>query len=77
MPELFCADGAARPERSAAPGEDARNALVIELYAATLARSLNERKAFDAAVHLYRRNQPDSPDDEARRAVANLICHKV
>jgi hypothetical protein len=50
---------------------------VLEVYAATLARSLNECKAFEAAVRLYRDMDPDLSADDARRAVANIICRKA
>jgi hypothetical protein len=49
---------------------------VLEIYAATLARSLNERSAFEAAVRLYRSDDPDLSEDDARKAIANIICRK-
>lgn len=59
-----------------APAEESRHALVLDAYEAGLARSLNERNAFEAAVHLYRCQRPGLQEDEVRRAVANIICRK-
>jgi len=56
--------------------DESRNDLVLEAYEATLARSLNERKAFEAAVQVYRSQNPDLAEEDARRAVANIICRK-
>ena len=62
---------------AAVTGEESRNALVLETYEATLARSLNERNAFEAAVRAYRSHDPSRPEDDVRRAVANIICRKA
>lgn len=66
------------PSLAAAPAlEQSQNAQVLDLYAATLARSLNERNAFEAAVRMHRSHNPDLPEEAARQAVANLICRKA
>ena len=56
--------------------EESRNVLVLDAYQTTLARSLNERNAFEAAVRVYRDGDPDLAEEDARRAVANIICRK-
>ena len=79
MPETYPASVAVlgEPSPHAAPGADeSRNAAVLDLYAATLARSLNPRNAFDAAVRLYRSYEPALPEDDVRRVIANIICRK-
>ncbi len=50
--------------------------LVLETYKAIIARSRNEREAFAAAVRTYQAYNLESPETEARRAVANIICGK-
>jgi hypothetical protein len=77
MPEPLIAGAVIPGEPRPPAGAEARADRVLELYAATLARSLNERNAFNAAVHLYREQSPDLPEDDARRAVANIICRKT
>lgn len=79
MPETYPASVAvlSEPSPPAATGADeSRNVSVLALYQTTLARSLNERNAFDAAVRLYRSYAPDLPEDDARRVIANIICRK-
>jgi hypothetical protein len=50
--------------------------LVLESYKAVMARSRNEREAFETAVRIYRAQSSDLPEEEARRAVANILCGK-
>jgi hypothetical protein len=50
--------------------------LVLAVYTAVMASSRNERGAFDAAVETYRNEKSDLPEEEARRAVAEIICRK-
>jgi hypothetical protein len=79
MPEVLSASVAILGEHRPAPVatiEESRDARVLEIYAATLARSLNERNAFEAAVRLCRSDAPDLLEDDARKAVANIICRK-
>jgi len=77
MPEAHSAAIPVLGERRSPTSEETRDAAILEAYAATLARSLNERSAFDAAVRLYRTHEPDRSEDDARRAVANVICRKA
>jgi hypothetical protein len=56
--------------------EESNHALVLGTYEGILARSLNERNAFEAAVRSYRSQSPGLPEEDARRAVANIICRK-
>ena len=35
------------------------------------------QNAFDVAVRTYCERKPDVPEEEARRAVANLICRRL
>ncbi len=49
-------------------------ALVLESYKAVMARSRNEREAFETAIRTYRAHNLDLPTKEARRAVADIIC---
>ena len=80
MPEALSASVAVfgEPNPPATPAaEESRIARVLELYAATLARSLNERNAFEAAVRLYGNEDPDLPEADVRKAVANIICRKT
>ena len=48
--------------------------LVLDAYTQTIARSRDERGAFDAAVAIYREQNPTLSEQEARRGVAVLIC---
>lgn len=48
-------------------------ARVLKIYAAALARSLNERSAFKTAASLYCDAGPDLTEDDVRGAVANII----
>lgn len=48
--------------------------LVLDAYTQTMARSRDERGAFDAAVAIYREQNPNLSEQEARRGVAVLIC---
>src|SRR5436309_481870 len=50
--------------------------LVLESYKAGMARSPNEREAFETAVNVYLAQSADLPEKEARRAVADIICGK-
>jgi hypothetical protein len=50
--------------------------LVLAVYSAVMASSRRQRGAFDAAVETYRAENPDVPEEGARRAVARIICMK-
>lgn len=50
--------------------------LVLAVYTAVMASSRNEANAFNAAVQTYRNEKPDLTEEEARRAVAEIICRK-
>ncbi len=50
--------------------------LVLAVYTAVMASSRNESGAFNAAVQTYRSENSDLPEEDARRAVAQIICHK-
>jgi hypothetical protein len=50
--------------------------LVLAVYTAVMASSRNERNAFIAAVETYRNEKSDLTEEDARRAVAEIICHK-
>ena len=50
--------------------------VVLDSYRAVMARSRNEREAFETAVRTYRAQGTDVAEDEARRAVAAIICGK-
>ena len=78
MPEALSASVAILDAPYAAPAANTESleARVLEIYAATLARSLSERSAFETAVCLYRDTDRHLPEDSVRRAVANIICRK-
>jgi len=48
--------------------------LVLDAYTQIMSRSRDERGAFDAAVAIYREQNPMLSEQEARRGVAVLIC---
>ena len=48
--------------------------IVLETYTQAMARSRDERAAFDAAVAVYLAYNPQLSEPEARRGVAILIC---
>ena len=48
--------------------------LVLESYKAVMARSRNEREAFETAVRIYHAHHPNVPETEARHEVAEIIC---
>jgi hypothetical protein len=50
--------------------------LVLAVYTAVMASSRNEQGAFNAAVQTYRSENSDLPEEDARRAVAQIICRK-
>lgn len=50
--------------------------LVLAVYTAVMASSRSERAAFTAAVETYRNERSDLPEEDARRAVAEIICRK-
>jgi len=50
--------------------------LVLAVYTAVMASSRSEQGAFNAAVQTYLGENSDHPEEEARRAVAEIICHK-
>jgi len=50
--------------------------LVLAVYTAVMASSRSERGAYNAAVQTYRAENPKLLEDEARRAVARIICWK-
>ena len=62
------------PGASGAHGEAGWMKLVLDAYTQTIARSRDERGAFDAAVAIYREQNPTLSEQEARRGVAVLIC---
>jgi hypothetical protein len=49
---------------------------LVAVYTAVMASSRNEGNAFNAAVQTYRSENPDALEEEARRAVAEIICRK-
>jgi len=50
--------------------------LVLAVYTAVMASSRNDRAAFDAAAQTYRGEFADRLEEDARRAVAQIICRK-
>ena len=56
--------------------EEHRARVVLAVYTAVMASSRNERGAFEAAVETYRSEIPDLPEEDVRRAVAQIICAK-
>ena len=50
--------------------------LVLAVYTAVMASSRNEQGAFNAAVQTYRGENSDQSEEDARRAVAEIICRK-
>ncbi len=65
------------PEQIGSDGNEAHcTRLVLAVYTAVMANSRNQRHAFNAAVQTYRAENADRPEDDARRAVAQIICHK-
>ena len=50
--------------------------LVLAVYTAVMASSRNEGNAFNAAVQTYRSENSDLSEEDARRAVAEIICRK-
>ena len=50
--------------------------LVLAVYTAVMASSRNEQGAFNAAVQTYRGENSDLSEEDARRAVAEIICRK-
>ena len=50
--------------------------LVLAVYTAVMASPRRARGAFDAALETYRTENPDVPEEGARRAVARIICMK-
>ena len=67
-------DIASAPRAPVQKQELAVAGLVLESYKAVMARSRNERDAFETAIRTYRAHNLDLPTKEARRAVANIIC---
>jgi hypothetical protein len=63
--------------RSAPVREMAIVGLVLESYKTVMARSRNERDAFETAVRTYRAHSAGLSQKEARRAVADIICGKA
>ena len=65
------------PDRFGTTEQDEHCArLVLAVYTAVMASSRNESAAFNAAVQTYRSENSDQPEDDARRAVALIICRK-
>ena len=65
------------PDKFAATEQEEHCArLVLAVYTAVMASSRNEQGAFNAAVQTYRSENSDLPEDDARRAVAQIICRK-
>jgi hypothetical protein len=50
--------------------------LVLAVYTAVMASSRNDGNAFNAAVQTYRSENSDRSEEDARRAVAEIICRK-
>jgi len=50
---------------------------VIDTYVAHLRTGAPERRAFAEAASVYRARHPDTSDEAARRAVAQIISHKL
>jgi hypothetical protein len=50
---------------------------VIDTYVAHLRTGAPERRAFAEAACVYRARHPDMSDEAARRAVAEIISHKL
>jgi hypothetical protein len=50
--------------------------LVLEAYIAAMTGSRDERRAFAAAVRVYRDHNFGLPEPIARHAVANILCGK-
>jgi hypothetical protein len=50
---------------------------VIDTYVAHLRTGAPERRAFAEAACVYRARHPDTSDEAARRAVAEIISHKL
>jgi hypothetical protein len=57
-------------------GEAHCTRLVLAVYTAVMASLRNEANAFNAAVETYRNEKSDLTEEDARRAVAQIICHK-
>lgn len=73
----MAASGQPRPDPGsggARHGNASWTRLVLEAYTETMARSRDERCAFDAAVAVYRAQNPTASEQAARRGVAILIC---
>jgi hypothetical protein len=67
-----------QPEQIGSDDKEAHcTRLVLAVYTAVMASSRNERGAFDAAVETYRTEKSDMPEEDARRAVAQIICRKT
>ena len=49
---------------------------VLQAYTTLMHGMARPRGAFDQAVRIYHSHNPGLPNDAARRAVANIICHK-
>jgi hypothetical protein len=49
---------------------------VLDAYTTLMHGAARERHAFEQAVRIYQAHNPGLPNDAARRAVANIICHK-
>jgi hypothetical protein len=49
---------------------------VLDAYATLMQRMAQERDAFEEVVRIYQARNPGLPNHAARRAVANIICHK-
>ena len=50
--------------------------LVLAVYTAVMASSRSEQGAFNAAVQTYRGENTNLSEENARRAVAQIICRK-
>ncbi len=74
MASLYIMD---EPDKFGATEQDEHCArLVLAVYTAVMASSRNENGAFNAAVQTYRSENSALPEDDARRAVAQIICRK-
>lgn len=65
-----------KPPASAEVGGDCTQ-LVLDAYTRTIRSYHDPHAAFEAAVTVYRANNPTVVEEVARRTVANMICWKM
>lgn len=51
--------------------------VVLNAYSTTMAVRRDGREAFEAAVRAWQERHPEIGVEEARTAVANILCHKL